>query len=100
MNNLFERIMEKTKLAKETLAKIEMTGESGAGMVQVVMDGHYQVRRMVVDDEVYKEGKAVVLDLLASATNEATAKVREAVREKMTQLVGNVGLPSDFSSLF
>lgn len=99
MGAFFDRMMGQTKTIKESLEKIEVIGESGAGMVKVQMNGHFQVREVIVDDEIYQEGKAVVLDLIRSATNNASIKAREAVKEKLTEMARGFGLPPNLSSL-
>ena len=75
------------------IANLEITGESGAGLVQVVMNGRYEVRRVTIDDAVLDEEKSVLEDLLAAACNDTVRKVEKAQADKMSSLAGGLNLP-------
>ena len=57
--------------AQEELAKMEVTGESGGGMVSVVMTGKHEVRRVNIDDSLLGDDKDMLEDLVAAAINDA-----------------------------
>ena len=76
---------------QEQLADMEVRGESGGGMVAVVMTGRHEVRRVQLDPALLRDDKEMVEDLLAAAVNDAVRKVEEAVQEKFAGLTG--GLP-------
>ncbi len=86
--------------AQEELANAEVTGDSGAGMVQVVMTGRHDVRRVHIDDSVFGEDKEVLEDLLAAAVNDAVRKVEANNREAMSSLTAGLNLPADFKMPF
>ncbi|HBO13610.1 MAG TPA: YbaB/EbfC family nucleoid-associated protein, partial [Halieaceae bacterium] len=69
------------------------TGEAGAGLVQVIMNGRHDVRRVAIDDSVLSEEKSVLEDLLAAAVNDAVRKVEAANREAMAEVTGGMELP-------
>ena len=69
--------------AQEELAKAEVLGEAGAGLVSVVMTGRHDVKRVSIDDAVFNEDKEVLEDLLAAAVNDAVRKVEARNREAM-----------------
>ncbi len=96
---MFDKIIQQAKALRETLDNMEVTGESGAGSIKVIMNGQYQVRQILIEEALYSEGKTVVSELIASATNVASLKVKEAIKEKMKQLTGGFGIPADLSSL-
>ena len=75
------------------IANLEITGESGAGLVQVVMNGRHEVRRVTIDDAVLDEEKSVLEDLLAAACNDTVRKVEKAQADKMSSLAGGLNLP-------
>lgn len=107
MNNPFEKIMQQAKSFQETMQKfqselkmLQATGEAGAGMVKVVMDGHYHIQSIEIEDEVYQEGKGIVASLIVAAEKEAAKKIKQIMEEKMTQYTKNLGLPSNFTFPF
>ena len=79
--------------AQEAAAEREVTGEAGAGLVQVTMSGRHDVRRVAIDDAVLGEEKSVLEDLLAAAVNDAVRKVEAANREAMAEVTGGMDLP-------
>jgi DNA-binding YbaB/EbfC family protein len=79
--------------AQEAAAEREVTGEAGAGLVQVIMSGRHDVRRVAIDDSVLGEEKSVLEDLLAAAVNDAVRKVEAANREAMAEVTGGMDLP-------
>ncbi|MFP5344852.1 MAG: YbaB/EbfC family nucleoid-associated protein, partial [Gammaproteobacteria bacterium] len=55
--------------AQEELAALEVPGESGGGMVRVVMTGRYDIKRVTLDPELLKDDKEIIEDLIAAAVN-------------------------------
>ncbi len=98
--NPFGKLMDQAKIFQGSLASIKVTGTSGAGMVKVEMDGHYHVLQLTVEDELYQEEKAVVLDLIKAAINDASGKVGQAIKDKMTEIASQFGLPANFKFPF
>ncbi len=78
---------------QEELAALEVTGESGAGLAKVVMNGRHEVKRVIIDDALLGEGKEVMEDLLAAACNDAVRRVEQAQQEKMSGMASGLGLP-------
>ena len=85
------KIKEAMAKTQEELANTSITGEAGAGMVKVTMNGRYYVQNIDISDEALQEGKAVVTDLITAATNDAVAKVEKLVQEKMMSASGMMG---------
>jgi DNA-binding YbaB/EbfC family protein len=80
--------------AQEELALLEVTGESGGGMVKVVMNGRHEVRRVTIDPSVAGAGDVEMLeDLVAAACNDAVRRTAEAAQQKMSGLMGGLQLP-------
>lgn len=79
---------------QEELKNIEVTGESGAGLVKVTMNGKHQVNNVNIDDSVYDEEKTVLEDLVAAACNNALQKVEREHKSKMSELSGGMNLSS------
>jgi DNA-binding YbaB/EbfC family protein len=86
--------------AQEELANAEVRGESGAGLVSVVMNGRHDVKRVSIDDSVLSEDKEVLEDLLAAAVNDAVKKVEAHNREAMSGLTAGLNLPAGFKMPF
>jgi DNA-binding YbaB/EbfC family protein len=86
--------------AQEEMAKAEVTGESGAGLVSVVMTGRHDVKRVSIDDSVFSEDKEVLEDLLAAAVNDAVRKIEARNRDAMSGLASGMNLPAGFKLPF
>ena len=84
--------------AQEELAQIEVTGESGAGMVQIVMTGKHEIRRIKIDDELLGDDKDMLEDMIAAAFNDAVHKVEATTKDKMSGL--SAGLPAGLNLPF
>ena len=86
--------------AQEELAKAEVRGESGAGLVSVVMNGRHDVKRVSIDDAVFNEDKEVLEDLLAAAVNDAVRKIEARNKDAMSGLASGLNLPPGFKLPF
>ena len=86
--------------AQEDLAKAEVKGEAGAGLVSVVMTGRHDVKRVSIDDSVFAEDKEVLEDLLAAAVNDAVRKIEARNREAMSGMAAGLNLPPGFKLPF
>jgi len=80
--------------AQEEIAQVEVTGESGGGMVSVVMTGRHEARRVTIDPALFDDGdREMIEDLVAAAINDAARKVEQATQEKMSGVAGGMNLP-------
>jgi len=79
--------------AQEKLASMEVTGESGGGMVKVTMTGKHEVRRVEIDDSLLADDKDMLEDLVAAAINDATHKIEATTQEQMSGLTSGMNLP-------
>ncbi len=92
-----QKMQEDFKRAQEDLANVEIIGESGGGMVKVVMTGRHDVRRVTLDPALLKEEKEMLEDLLAAAVNDANRRVEQASQDKLAGLTAGMGLPPGFT---
>jgi len=83
----------KMQEAQEELARMEITGEAGAGMVKVTMTGKHEVRKVTIDPAVYEEDRELLEDLIAAACNDAVQRVNRTTQDKMSELTGGMNLP-------
>jgi DNA-binding YbaB/EbfC family protein len=79
--------------AQEELASMEVTGQSGGGLVKIVMTGRHEVRRVVIDDSLLSDDKDMLEDLVAAAINDAAHKVEATAQERMAGLTSGINLP-------
>ena len=75
------------------IANIEVSGESGGGMVKVIMTGKHEVKRVQIEPAVVSEDREMLEDLIAAATNDAVHKVEARTQEKMASLTAGLQLP-------
>lgn len=78
---------------QEELANLEVTGQSGGGMVSVVMNGRHEARRVSIDASLLKDDREMLEDLVAAAINDAVHKVEEATKEKLAGMTAGMGIP-------
>jgi nucleoid-associated protein EbfC len=78
--------------AQEELANVEVTGQSGGGLVSVVMNCRHDVKRVAIDDSVMDD-KEMLEDLVAAAVNDAVRQVEKTSQEKMSGLTAGMNLP-------
>lgn len=95
-----QAMQDNMKKAQEAIAAIEVEGESGAGLVKVVMTGRHDVRRVTIDPSLLGEDKDMLEDLVAAALNDAVRKVEAASQEKMAGLTAGLPLPPGFKLPF
>jgi len=88
-----QQMQEKMKQAQKDLAKAEVEGESGAGMVKVLMNGRHDVKRVTIDEALLKEDKEILEDLLAAAVNDAVRKIESTNSDAMKSMTGGLNIP-------
>jgi len=96
INNLMKQaqaMQANMQKAQAEIALIEVTGESGGGMVKVTMTGKHEVKRVQIEPAVAGEDREMLEDLIAAATNDAVHKVEARVQEKMASLTAGLPLP-------
>ena len=79
--------------AQEELANMQVEGQSGAGMVKVVMNGQHELLRVTIDDSLMGDDKEMLEDLIAAAVNDATQKMAVQSKDKMSGLTDGLQLP-------
>jgi DNA-binding YbaB/EbfC family protein len=95
-----QQMQENMQRMQEEAAKLEVTGEAGAGMVQVTMNGRHDVRKVTLDPALLSEEKELLEDLLAAAVNDAVRKVEKQTQAKMADLTSGINLPPGFKMPF
>src|SRR5688572_4175702 len=85
---------------QESLATMEVEGQSGAGMVKVQMTCKHEVKRVAIDPSLVNEEREMLEDLVAAAFNDAAHKVEATIQEKMSGMTAGLGLPAGFKLPF
>lgn len=88
-----QKMQENLKRAQDEIARMEITGESGAGMVKVTIDGRHQARKVEINPAALSEDKEFLEDLVAAAINDAAQKLEAATKDKMASATAGMQLP-------
>ena len=103
MNQLLkqaQKMQEQMQKAQEELARMEVTGESGAGLVKITINGKHEVRSVALDPSLMTEERGLVEDLIAAAMNAAVKKVAENNRSSLANMTAGLNLPEGFKLPF
>ena len=95
-----QAMQQKMQETQEKLQQAEVTGEAGAGMVSVVMNGRHDVKRVDIDDSLMTEDKEILEDLIAAAVNDAVRKVEANNQDVMSNIAGGMQMPPGFKMPF
>ncbi len=95
-----QRMQEDMERAQAELAAMEIVGESGGGMVRVVMLGNRDVKSVKIDPVLIGDEVDMLEDLVAAAFNDAVRKVETVSKEKMAGMTAGLNLPAGFKLPF
>lgn len=95
-----QQMQEKMQKVQEEIANMEITGESGAGLVKVTINGAHNCRRVEIDPSLMADDKDMLEDLIAAAFNDAARRIEEAQKEKMANASNGMQLPPGFKMPF
>ena len=88
-----QQMQDNMKRVQEQLGSIEVEGQSGAGLVKVVMTCKYDLKRVNIDPSLLKDDKEMLEDLVAAAVNDAVRKIESTVQDKMASATAGMPLP-------
>jgi len=88
-----QQMQENMKKAQDQLALVEVEGQSGAGMVKVLMTCAHDVRRVNIDASVMDD-KEMLEDLVAAAINDAMRRAEQVSQERMAGFTSGLNLPA------
>ena len=98
--NDFSKILDKAKEleakmkeSQENIKKIRVEGVSGSNSVRVILDGEGEVQKIEISDEIFKEEKSIVEDLIVAAHNNAKAQLKNKTNEEISKATGGLGIP-------
>lgn len=88
-----QQMQDNMRRMQEQLAAVEVEGQSGAGLVKVVMTCKHDVKRISIDPSLLADDKDMLEDLVAAAVNDAVRRVEATVQEKMASVTAGLPLP-------
>ena len=83
----------KMKESQEKIKKIRAEGVSGSNSIKVILDGEGEMQRIEISDEILKENKTIVEDLIVAAHNNAKTELKTKTKEEITKATGGFGIP-------
>jgi nucleoid-associated protein EbfC len=95
-----QQMQENMRRMQEQLATLEVEGQSGAGMVKVLMTCKHEVKRVTIDPSLLGDDREMLEDLVAAAFNDAARRAEAAIAEKMGGMTAGLGLPAGFKLPF
>ena len=88
-----QQMQESMQKAQAELADLEIQGESGAGMVKVVVNGRHEAKRVSIEPRLLGEDREMLEDLIVAAINDAERKLAARTQEKYAGLMSGLNLP-------
>jgi DNA-binding YbaB/EbfC family protein len=88
-----QQMQENMQKAQAELAALEVIGESGAGMVKIVLNGRHEAKKVTIEPKLLSEDLEMLEDLVAAAVNDAARKIEERTKEKYAGLMSGMNLP-------
>jgi len=83
----------KIKESQEKIKKIEAEGISGMNSVKVTLNGEGDIKKVELSQEVLKEDKTIIEDLIMAAHNNAKSKLKIKTTEEISKATNNFGIP-------
>ena len=83
----------KMKESQENIKKIRVEGVSGSSSVKVVLDGEGEMQKIIISDEILKEEKSIIEDLIVAAHNNAKSQIKTKTSEEISKATGGLGIP-------
>tara|TARA_B100001741_G_C16530245_1_gene589218 strand:+ start:998 stop:1315 length:318 start_codon:yes stop_codon:yes gene_type:complete len=83
----------KMKESQENIKKIRVEGISGSNSVKIILDGEGEVQKIEISDEILKEDKSIIEDLIVAAFSNAKNKLKTKTKEEISKATGGLGIP-------
>ena len=95
-----KKMQEKMKETQEALKKMEVEGISGGDAIRIVMNGDGEIKKVSLNENLLKESKEIVEDLIVAAHNDAKSKLKKKTSEEISKVTGGINLPPGFKLPF
>jgi len=83
----------KMKESQEIIKKIKAEGISGSNSVKIILDGEGEMEKVEISDDILKEPKTIIEDLIVAAHNNAKSKLKKKTSEEISKATGEFGIP-------
>ena len=83
----------KMKERQEKIKSLRVEGISGSNSVKVILDGEGEMQKIKISNEILKEDKAIVEDLIVAAHNNAKSQLKSKTTEEISKATGGLGIP-------
>ena len=91
--NKAKELENKMKESQENIKKIRAEGISGSNSVKIILDGEGEMQKISISDEIIKEQKSIIEDLIVAAHNNAKSKLKAKTNEEISKATGGFGIP-------
>lgn len=95
-----QQMQDRMQKMQEEIAQLEVTGEAGAGLVKITINGAHNCRRVEIDPSLMEDDKEMLEDLIAAAYNDAVRRADDLQKEKMESITAGMPLPPGFKMPF
>lgn len=95
-----QAVQENMAKAQDEIAKMEVIGNAGGGLVKITMTGSHDVKRVEIDDSLLGDDKEMLEDLVAAAINDAVRSIEKQTKDTMSSVTGGLNLPAGFKLPF
>ncbi len=89
-----QKMQEQVQRVQEEIANAEVVGESGGGLVRVIMNGRHDIKSVTIDPDLMNDEKTMIEDLMAAAVNDANRRVEVLSKEKLAGVTAGIELPA------
>lgn len=95
-----QKMQEDMQKMQQEIAELEIEGQSGGGLVKVIMNGRHELLKVAIDDSLMQDDREMLEDLMAAAVNDASHKLESVSKEKMGSLTNGMNLPGGMQMPF
>ena len=88
-----KELEEQMKESQEKIKNIKVEGVAGSNSVKVILDGEGEMQKILLSDEILKEEKSIIEDLIVAAHNNAKAQLKSKTTEEISKAAGGLGIP-------
>ena len=88
-----KELEEKMRESQERIKNISVEGSSGSDSVKVTLNGEGEMIKILISDEILKEDKSILEDLILAAHNNAKEKLKSKTTEEISKATGGFGIP-------
>ena len=88
-----KELEKKMKESQENIKKIRAEGISGSNSIKIILDGEGEMQKIEISDEILKESKSIIEDLIIAAHNNAKNNLKSKTSDELSKVTGGFGIP-------